>query len=445
MQPYNYTIQAQDPFQSYYKGYELGQAENLQREQMAMQREQAAMKSQALRQKMMQDQAAAERAQSQAMAAQGLMDKIRAGTANATDIQSFAITAPKDQSEAALKVWEGMNKEQQQGTLGFTAQVLSAFGSKKPEIGIQLLNDRALAERNSGREDQAKAYETWAKIAESDPVTAQVMIAPLVGQLPGGDKVIEAWTKAQGESRARELQPFEVRGKAAQTKSSEIAAKYAESSALQDLEKKGWDIRKIQSDMDISKQNARIAAAGVAASREGNALRREELGLKVQEMRDKRESTIREKVAGVESARFNIDNMLNTADRVLKTPKNIIGSAAGPISSRMVTLSQDTADFEELVGMLGSQAFLSQVPNLVSMGALSNAEGEKLQSSLQSFSLRQSPERLIENVKESQRLMLKSRSNIAKKFGAPESVPDTPAAAPTATDIDALLKKYGGK
>lgn len=438
MQPYNYTIQAVDPFQSYYKGYELGQAEK-------MQRDQEAMKMQVLQQKMMQDKAAAERAQSQAMAAQSLMEKIRAGTANAADIQSFAISAPKDQSEAALKVWEGMNKEQQQGTLGFTAQVLSAFGSKKPEIGIQLLNDRAIAERNSGREDQAKAYETWAKIAESDPVTAQVMIAPLVGQLPGGDKVIEAWTKAQGESRAKELQPFEVRGKAAQTKSSEIAAKYAESAALQDLEKKGWDIRKIQSDMEIAKQNSRIAAASVAASREGNALRREELGLKVQEMRDKRESTIREKVAGVESARFNIDNMLNTADRVLKTPKNIIGSAAGPISSRMVTLSQDTADFEELIGTLGAQSFLSQIPNIQGMGALSNAEGEKLQAALQSFSLRQSPERITENVKEAQRLLLKARTNIAKKFGVPENVPDTPAAAPTATQIDDLIKKYGGK
>ncbi len=438
MQPYNYTIQAVDPFQSYYKGYELGQAEK-------MQRDQEAMKMQVLQQKMMQDKAAAERAQSQAMATQELTAKIRAGTALPADILSFALTAPKDQSEAALKLWEGMNKEQQQGTLGFTAQVLSAFGSKKPEIGIQLLNDRALAERNSGREDQAKAYETWAKIAESDPVTAQVMIAPLVGQLPGGDKVIEAWTKAQGESRARELQPFEVRGKAAQTKSSEIAAKYAESAALQDLEKKGWDIRKIQSDMEIAKQNSRIAAAGVAASREGNALRREELGLKVQEMRDKRESTIREKVAGVESARFNIDNMLNTADRVLNTPKSVIGSAAGPISSRMVTLSQDTADFEELIGTLGAQSFLSQIPNIQGMGALSNAEGEKLQAALQSFSLRQSPERITENVKEAQRLLLKARTNIAKKFGVPENVPDTPAVAPTATDIDALLKKYGGK
>jgi hypothetical protein len=259
MQPYNYTIQAQDPFQSYYKGYELGQAEKMQREQIAMQREQAAMKSQALQQKMMQDQAAAERAQSQAMAAQGLMEKIRSGTANAADIQSFAISAPKDQSEAALKVFESMNKEQQQGTLGFTAQVLSAFGSKKPEIGIQLLNDRALAERNSGREDQAKAYETWAKIAESDPVTAQVMIAPLVGQLPGGDKVIEAWTKAQGESRARELQPFNVKEKRAESIIKEAQAKFAP-------EKFGLEIGLTEAQIAQAKAAANASRASAAAS-----------------------------------------------------------------------------------------------------------------------------------------------------------------------------------
>jgi len=152
---------------------------------------------------------------------------------------------------------------------------------------------------------------------------------------------------------------------------------------------------------------------------------------------------VREKVAEVENARATMDNMLNTADRILKTPKSVVGSAAGPVSARMPTISQDTADFEELVTTLGSQSFLAQIPNIKGMGALSNAEGEKLQAALQNFSLRQSPERLLENVREAQRLIMKGRSTLAKRTGMPDSIPDTPAASPSGANIEALLKKYG--
>jgi hypothetical protein len=224
-----------------------------------------------------------------------------------------------------------------------------------------------------------------------------------------------------------------------------VAAKFAESNAVIDLQKKGWDITKIQSDIDIAKQNSRIAAMNAATAKEGNALKRQENEIKLKEMIDKRDATVREKVAEVESARGDMDNFLNTADRILKTPKNIVGSAAGPISSRMPTLSQDTADFEALVETLGSQAFMSQIPKMKGAGALSEKEGDKLQSSLQNLSLKQSPERLIENVKEAQRLILKGRATLAKRSGLPESIPDTPAVQTSAGDIDALLKKYGGK
>jgi hypothetical protein len=84
------------------------------------------------------------------------------------------------------------------------------------------------------------------------------------------------------------------------------------------------------------------------------------------------------------------------------------------------------------------------------MGQLSNAEGEKLQSALQSLSLKQSPERLMENIREAQRLMLKARGNIEARYGAAPSVPDTPAArtaAPVAPgapvrSVDDLVRQY---
>ena len=86
---------------------------------------------------------------------------------------------------------------------------------------------------------------------------------------------------------------------------------------------------------------------------------------------------------------------------------------------------------------------MAQIPNIKGMGALSDAEGKKLAAALQSFSLRQSPARLMENVREAQRLLLKARENVARQHGVPETIPDTPAVESSPEDVDAILKKYG--
>jgi hypothetical protein len=136
--------------------------------------------------------------------------------------------------------------------------------------------------------------------------------------------------------------------------------------------------------------------------------------------------------------------MLNTADRVLKNPS--LNSVLGSIQGRLPAFVSDEAnDAIALIDTLGSQAFLSQIPNVKGMGALSNAEGEKLQSALQNLTRKQSEKQFRENLSEAQRLMLKARKNISTRFGVPETTPDTPAVQPSMTDIDSILKKYGGQ
>jgi hypothetical protein len=145
-----------------------------------------------------------------------------------------------------------------------------------------------------------------------------------------------------------------------------------------------------------------------------------------------------------------MDNFLNTADRFLTAatdkqgkPNSTIRAASGPVDARMPTMQGDVADLEAIVETLGSQAFLSQVPSMRGLGALTEAEGAKLQSSLANLSLRQSPEQIVANVKEAQRLILKGRKTLELRTGVKLAPPDTPAANPSANEIDSLLKKYG--
>jgi hypothetical protein len=200
--PIDYTTQVLNPFQAALQGVQAGVGlQNVQ-----AQREAAQVK-------MMQQQQEMQRQQVLGEAMRGLTDKIRMGTAGQADFQQIALLAPKDQSEAALKIWDSMSKERQQGILSFGSQVMAALGSKNPQIGIDLLRERAASEKNTGNEEQASAYETWAKLAELDPANSQATIGGLLQGLPGGDKAIEAWTKVQQERRSQELQPLEIEAK----------------------------------------------------------------------------------------------------------------------------------------------------------------------------------------------------------------------------------------
>ena len=202
VQPIDYTTQVLNPFQAALQGVQAGVGlQNVQ-----AQREAAQVK-------MLQQQQEMQRQQVLGEAMRGLTDKIRAGTARQSDFQQIALLAPKDQSEAALKIWESMDKARQQGILSFGSQVMSALGSKNPQIGIDLLKERAAAERDTGNVEQARAYDTWARLAELDHANSQATIGGLLQGLPGGDKAIEAWTKVQQERRAAEMQPLEMEAK----------------------------------------------------------------------------------------------------------------------------------------------------------------------------------------------------------------------------------------
>lgn len=433
--PINYSMDVANPMQSAVQGLQLGAGlANAQEQQQGQQ-----LKNQELQLKLQQHQQAVEQ---QKLIQERLSRLMANKNPTAKDYTDMALLLPEKEAKSVRETWETLSKDQQNNELSFSGQVMSAFNSGASDIGVKLLRDRADAERNSGDEKKAGTFETWAKIAELHPETAAKSIGLMVAQIPGGDKVIEGVVKLGAEQRAEAKAPAELSEAQSKAEKAAVESRFAESKAVMDLQKSGWEISKMQNDIKVSNLNANIAAMNAKIAREGNELKKKELQLKVDEMAQKRDDVVREKAATVDSARSSMDNLLNTADRILKTPIGVVGSATGPISSRIPTTSQDVADFEELITTLGSQAFMSQIPAMKGTGALSEKEGEKLQASLQSLSLRQSPEQLLGNVKEAQRLIMKARGTLTKRYGVPESVPDTPAVSASADDIDALVKKY---
>jgi hypothetical protein len=212
----------------------------------------------------------------------------------------------------------------------------------------------------------------------------------------------------------------------------------------------GWEVFLERADIDIAKQNSRISAMNAQTSRMNSDLQRQELALKIEEATAKRDNTIREKVATAEAGANSIDNMLNTIERVKKNPalNAVLGSIEGGrfYPQRIAGMlpgtasADDRADAVALIETLGSQAFVAQIPNIKGTGALSDAEGKKLQSALQNLSREQSEKQFRENLDEAARLLTKGREGLARATGVPLGKPDTPAAPGARPPLSAFNK-----
>lgn len=353
---------------------------------------------------------------------------------------------------------------QQQGRLDSATQVYAALHSGAPEIATKLLKDQAAAARNSGNEQDARAAEMFAQLVVDHPDFAKTTIGMRVAAAVGPEKFAESFAKLGGEQRAQELQGDLVRKGGADADAAMsgadsakskaitdgVTAKYADQGAVLDLEKKGWDIKALKADMEFKRESNRIAAMNAAANRESNGLKREELKLKLQEARVAFDDKLRGKVADVESAAGNIDNMLNTIQRIKKNPSlnSVLGSMEGKAYYPNAVLGtanpfgdgDERSDAIALIETLGSQAFLSQIPNIKGMGALSNAEGEKLQAAFQNLSRAQSETQFNATLDEATRLLNKGRSTVSKRYGVPLGNPDTPAAPANKPSLDSFFR-----
>lgn len=340
-------------------------------------------------------------------------------------ISSMMVKYP-NLSEPYKRVYDTLSAEQQKAKVNQATEVYAALQAGRSDLAEELVQERITAAKNSGMDAETKVNENILELIRTSPESAKTTAGLVLASAMGPEKFTETFTKLETDRRQSALEPSQMTEAQAKAQKAAVDAKFAESEAALDLQKKGWEIDKLQNDIKISKENARIAAIDAQLKRESNELKKKELEVKLEEAKRKRDEEVRTKAAEVSSARSSIDNMLNTADQILGTPVGVVEDATGPLESRLPTLSQDVADFEALMETIDAQAFMAQIPTMTGKGALSDAEGRKLSAALQNFSLKQSPKKLLANVREAQRLMLKARESLAKKYGVPQTLPDRP-------------------
>jgi len=240
MEPINYLAQVADPFAQATQGLKLGVGmADLQRQQQL-------------------------RAAQQQQAQLAMQEQARFfSNPNPTmrDAARYASLLTPEQSKAFLPFMEGISKEQQQNTLKTTGQLLSALQAS-PETGIKLLQDRALAARNSGDEEDASLFERLATAAADPTQGPQVAFKALVqsaAAIPGSKEMFETIDKGMGTARAEAQAPAELRQKIAAAEKAESDAKTALATATNAPEKAAAEAALAKAQADKAKVDAKYA------------------------------------------------------------------------------------------------------------------------------------------------------------------------------------------
>lgn len=196
MQPMDYRIQVQNPFEGALQGVQAGV--NLA----------GIMDKQAEQQRLLQQQ------QQMQLDLGSLAMRAKEGTAGAKDFASMSVKYPQ-MSEHFKRGFDVLSADQQQARLGQATQVYAALTANKPEIADQLLAEQEAAARNAGNDKDAQAAATFRKLIEMSPETAKTSTGLMLSSVMGPEKFTAAFSSLGEQKRAEESQPFKLRTEAA--------------------------------------------------------------------------------------------------------------------------------------------------------------------------------------------------------------------------------------
>lgn len=387
--PIDYTLKIADPFQSALQGYQAGAAIRDDRAQQAA----AIAEAQKKAEQDARRQAALQRAR-ESRDPQALVD--------------ISIEFP-ELSEQMKRSYDMQSEGEKKESLSLGWQALSALDAGNVPVAKAKLEERAVAFRNSGNEQMAKAYEDAAQVVELDPEGARTLIG---GSLAAIDKdFVKTYTdfRISGSTIGKAEAEAEKAG---------VEAKFAEPKALLDLEKAGWDIKKLKSSIEIDKQNSRIYALNAQLQREGNELKRQELRIKIGEAQRTIENDIKARAAEAESAVSGVESTIRIIDDLFADESSLraaVGSSAFKGAVWGTKARSAAAKIEQLQNAIASV-------NLDKLkGAMSDKDILFLKTMETSLDRYQNEEKFLKELERIKQSLSKALPRVKAKYGLPET------------------------
>lgn len=199
---------------------------------------------------------------------------------------------------------------------------------------------------------------------------------------------------------------------------------------------------------NIAQQNVNLRRMELEDKKYDRLIANETNALKLAELQDKRlqnqqamEQAKRDKADAYNSGMDNLSRTIETATKVLNSPgfTGYFGTNLNPLSSRFIP-GTEAADTETLVDTLKSQGFLSGIQQMKGMGALSNAEGQKVMDAIGSLSPNQSEKSARAAIKTIIKTTEMAQKRMQQKYGK-----DIQPSQQRLSDDDLINKYLGGQ
>ncbi|WP_052235231.1 phage DNA ejection protein [Pectobacterium brasiliense] len=202
----------------------------------------------------------------------------------------------------------------------------------------------------------------------------------------------------------------------------------------------------------IAQQNVNVRKLELQDKALDRQIARETNQVQLGVLQDKRATTQREleqartdKADAYNTSMDTMSRTIDTANKVLNSPgfTGYFGVNLMPGTNRWIP-GTDAADTSALVDTLKSQGFLSGIQQMRGMGALSNAEGQKVMDAIGNLSASQSEKSARASIKSIIDTTQMAQKRLQQKYG--KDIPaQTPQTAPTQQlSDDALVNKYLG-
>lgn len=193
VQPFDYTFDAIDPVAALQNGMGFGQQLRAGEQAMAMnaqnmdlaQSQEARAQTAFEQQNLLFDQAQQDRAAAQEKAKQvqadlaALAGKIASGTYSSADFAAVAAKHP-DLVEEMSQMWEGASAERKTNDVAQLFKGVTAIKAGRPDLAIQMLEDRAVAAENSGDQMEADIARATAAAIKADPAAGLTSLGLLL-------------------------------------------------------------------------------------------------------------------------------------------------------------------------------------------------------------------------------------------------------------------------
>jgi hypothetical protein len=309
------------------------------------------------------------------------------------------------------------------------AQLASQSGDPQFAMAIADAGRQMQASMATARKTTAEAQKVELSLAQEQKLRDELSKLPagstdadilaIVTKYGSPDKVLSALQQSADKAAQRELLTSQQSERLAQQ--TQLMKDKLEAQAEQARKDNEAKLERARENNATKTELAKIAAEGRAAQNAiTNSIREQTLQLRKDAADEKKQAVERQQQGLVSS----FDSAINTLDVIAKHPgkKSAVGFGGASLSSIPGT---DAAGFAAQLETFKAQTFLPQVQALKGMGALSDAEGKKLEAAVGALSQSMKLEEFNSQIGKIKTYLQEAKSRVGKT-SSPSPLPETP-------------------